>query len=161
MKTEYIHYGSSELLPIKPIRNERFFWKPQGGLWASPVDSPLSWNIWCERNYFRKNELGNSFTFTLKNDAKIIHIYSVDDLKGLPRQTVDISFFNDHACFLDFEKIEKEYDGIELHLSEERFGDSKNGDVFHYGLYFMLYGWDCDSIILFHNKAIEKWWKSR
>ena len=48
--------------------------------------------------------------------------------------------------------LRKSYlDGIELHLSEEE----KSIETFCNGLYFKLYGWDCDSIIIFHDQAIE------
>lgn len=156
MRTEYIHYGSTELLPIQKIRNQKHFSKPVGGIWASPVDAEFGWKDWCEREHFRTCELSNSFKFILKEDAKIFHIYSVSDLKKLPIQDKDefSGFFLISQYYLDFEKIEKEYDGIELHLSEESF----EGTEFGQGLYFSLYGWDCDSIILFHDSAIKRWW---
>ena len=146
---EYIHYGSTTLLPIKPIVNENYFTKPKGGLWASPVNAKFGWDDWCKREHFRKNTKENSFRFVLKDNAKILHIYSVADLDALPKQKVDID--SGLMCYLDFEKIEKDYDGVELHLSEEKFGDN---DICS-GLYFKLYGWDCDSIIIFHNDAIK------
>ena len=152
MSTEYIHYGSSELISISHIKNRRGFSKPQGGLWASQVDSKFGWKEWCDREKFRVNTLDNSFKFTLKDDAKIFHIYSINDLKQLPKQRTEFELT--WYC-LDFEEIEKEFDGIELHLSEEKF----EGENFGQGLYFALYGWDCDSILLFHNHAIERWWK--
>lgn len=152
MSTEYIHYGSTELLPISKIENRIEFSKPQGGLWASRVDSTFGWKEWCERENFRANTLANSFKFTLKNDAKIFHIYSVNDLKQLPKRNTGFVYYPWYC--LDFEEIEKEFDGIELHLSEEKFEGEKWGQ----GLYFALYGWDCDSILLFHDCAIERWW---
>lgn len=149
MGREYIHYGSKELYPIKPIKNERHFTKTEGGLWASPVDAKFGWDAWCKREHFRQNDKENSFRFTVKNESKIIHIYSTKDLDKLPKQHDE---FHGRMCYLDFEKIQKEYDGIELHLSEEKL---ETIDDYLNGLYFQLYGWDCDSILIFNEKAIE------
>ena len=54
MGKTYIHYGATQLHEIQPVKNERFFSKPTGGLWASPVDEPFGWKEWCEREHFRK-----------------------------------------------------------------------------------------------------------
>jgi hypothetical protein len=149
MSKIYIHYGAKEFHKIQPIKNERCFTKPQGGLWASPVDAPFGWKEWCEREHFRENNEDNSFKFVVKDDSKIIHVRDVKDLEKLPKQkdTYDL----DIMCCLDFEQIQKDFDGIELHLSEEE----KSIETFCNGLYFKLYGWDCDSIIIFHDEAIE------
>ena len=148
MGKEYIHYGSTELHAISPVRNEKCFTKPMGGLWASPVDAKFGWAEWCKRENFRNTDKRNSFRFKVKDDSKIIHIYSVKDLEDLPKQETYLSM----NCCLDFEKIQKEYDGIELHLSDEVFVGDQD---FCSGLYFTLYGWDCDSILIFHDQAIE------
>ena len=45
-KTEYIHYGATTLLPIKPIVNEAYFTKPKGGLWERRVNAKFGWDDW-------------------------------------------------------------------------------------------------------------------
>ena len=159
MKTRYIHYGASEFHKelMLPISNRPMFVKPYGGLWASPVDSPRSWYDWCMGNNWGKNELEESFSFALTDNAKILHLFSVKQLEGLPRAKAaskDLEFLYDHdlMVYLDFEAMEKEYDGIELHLSEENWDDIEG---FGSGLYYKLYGWDCDSILLFHDDVIQ------
>ena len=149
MGKTYIHYGATELHEVEPIQNERFFSKPKGGLWASPVDAKFGWDAWCKREHFRNNQKTNSFKFVVKDESKIIHIYSVKDLDKLPKQKDE--FIGTFTC-LDFEKIQTEYDGIELHMSEEKY---ENGQDICDCLYFKLYGWDCDSILIFNEKAIE------
>ena len=42
-----------------------------------------------------------------------------------------------------------EYDAIELHLSEEVVDDYLES------LYFKLYGWDCDSILIMNKDIIK------
>lgn len=149
MAQQYIHYGSSKFHSIAPIQNRPMFTKPEGGLWASPIDAPFGWKEWCQREHFRENNEDNSFKFVVKNESKIIHIRDVKDLEKLPKQKDTYGL--DSVCCLDFEQIQKDYDGIELHLSEEE----KSTETFCNGLYFKLYGWDCDSIIIFHDEAIE------
>lgn len=52
---------------------------------------------------------------------------------------------------LDFEKLAKEYDGIEVLMSEEDKLDLEIGK----GLYWELYGWDCDSLLVFNKDIVE------
>lgn len=146
--TEYIHYGSSELLQMQPIKNQHCWTKPSGGMWASPLKAKFGWKDWCLREQFHTGSLEQYFTFTLKEDAKIIHIYSIKDLKQLPKQKYnDLSEIYE---MLDFEVLAKDYDGIELHLSEEKHVSRDISKC----LYFRLYGWDCDSILLFNSDCI-------
>ena len=50
----------------------------------------------------------------------------------------------DINIFLDFEKLSKEYDAIEVNISECR------------DLYYSLCGWDCDSILIMNSDIIEE-----
>ena len=152
MKT-YIHYGAKAFIPelFVPIQN-RYFVKPQGGLWASPVNAEYGWKEWNTDRHYVEIIDEISFKFTLKEDAKIIHIYSVYDLESLPKEKMpDIPNFDSAMVFLDFEALMKQgYDAIELHFSEE---DRSNVD-FMKGLYWSLYGWDCDSILIMNPNVI-------
>ena len=139
--TTYIHYGSSKFYPFFPVRNNPYFTKPEGGLWASPVDAPLSWEKWCRREHQQLESLKEYFKFTLTEDAKILHLYSANQLNELPQidfsGNIPISSKNLMYTILDFEKIQQEYDGIELHLSEEVFPEDV--DWSYKGLYWKLY----------------------
>ena len=140
---KWIHYGhkSFDGNRFMPIRNCRNFLKPHGGLWASPVDAEFGWKAWCEREEFRECDAENSFTFTLKPEAKVLRIKHIDDLIGLPRAEDALSFRD--WCLLDFEKLlELGYDAIELVLSADP------------RLYWRLYGWDCDSILVMNPEVI-------
>ena len=145
--TKYIHYGSSkyEALKFIPIKNEPIEVKPQGGLWASAVDSQFGWKDWCEKTAIFPERLYESFLFTLKEDTNILYINSRNDMDGLPRnKTLELSFETELIWIsLDFEKILADgIDAIQLNLS--------NDD----DLYFVLYGWDCDSILIMNKDII-------
>lgn len=151
--TKYIHYGHSsfDLFRFTPIQNREMFSKPSGGLWASAVDSEYGWKEWCTDENFRMSNLSESFEFVLTEWAKVLHIRSVKDLESLPRHETPGWYGELMWDCLDFEiLLSQGWDAIELHLSEEDL--SQVG--FCEGLYYKLYGWDCDSILIMNPYVV-------
>ena len=148
-RTKYIHYGHSNFdrdLFVTP-RNRRHFVKPSGGLWASPVGAKFGWKEWCEEENFRSCDPENAFMFMLCPGAKVAHIFSRRDMVVLPQIESDHSMW----VSLDFEKMmEQGYDAVELHLSDE----DRTSVGYLDGLYWCLYGWDCDSILVLNPDVI-------
>jgi len=145
----YIHYGSTNFNKqlFTPIKNHEFLSKPKGGLWGSPIEANFGWKEWCEAENFRACNIENSFKFILKADANILVINSVSDLDPLPK--IKPNFPVNWIC-LDFEKlIEMRTDAVQLNLSN----DTSNS--WSETLYFKLYGWDCDSIIIMNPDIIQ------
>lgn len=141
MATKYIHYGHTSFEPnrFQEIKNEIGFAKPEGGFWASPVDAKFGWKDWCKRNNFRKIEEENSFTFTLRDSATVIHIHSDNDLEELPKQKSSSPL----SVCLDFETMKEQgVDAIEVHISDD------------WDLYYKLFPWDCDSILIMNKDII-------
>lgn len=144
----YIHYGDVAFDSDKfvPVKNQE--WgaaKPTGGFWASQIDSEWGWKQWCESEEFCVDELSQHFTFTLKEDARVCHIKSVEDLYRLPKWQ---GIFKSTWYPIDFEKAMENWDAIQLHLSDEVKDDWLEG------LYFKLYGWDCDSILIMNKNIV-------
>ena len=141
----YVHYGQPafDRRLFNPVRNIGGV-KPYGGLWASPAASPLGWSDWCIENDFRTDSLKTGFMFCLADDARVLDIYRSDQLDGLP----ELDAGRTGWCFLDFEKLAQEYDAVELDLSNEV------RDRWDSGLYYRLYGWDCDSILIMNPDII-------
>lgn len=148
---KYIHYGSNkfDVDKFSDIKNSTCFCKPKGGLWASPIDTDRGWKDWCESENFRECNNDNSFLFTLKDNANVFVINSVEDCRLLPQlPNFNGSFVTDFrktypSLLPDFEKmVEDEYDAIEYNMSKD------------FGLYWILYGWDCDSILVLNKDAI-------
>lgn len=154
MSKIYIHYGSDEFNPklFKPIKNHLLSVKPEGGLWASPIDAKEGWKQWCERNQVFVERLEKSFVFALKPETRLLFINDVEQLEDLPKVKNPAIFenFGLWVC-LDFEQLSKEYDAIEITLSEEK---THKGE-FWGGLYDRLYGWDCDSICIMNPDCID------
>ena len=147
---KYIHYGCNhfDINKFLPIVNQDHDWtKPkQGGLWASQVDTEYDWKQWCISEDFHIDRLNTYFTFELTPDARICHLRTCYDLKKLPElQPIVVSSYYK----IDFENAMKTYDAIQLHLSEQPEYDYKED------LYFKLYGWDCDSILILNPSVIK------
>ena len=149
MKT-YIHYGSPKFSndEWQPIRNENWM-KPHGGLWASAIDAPYGWKDWNETSNYMKCEEENSFKFKLAEGAKILIIDSEKALKQLIPN--GLSSMNGHIrgegsarqYYLNFEVLAKRYDVIDFQLSKDPNE-----------LYWLMYGWDCDSILVLNKNVI-------
>lgn len=148
MKTTFIHYGSKEFdrKRFKAIQNRPSFNKPLGGLWASPIDSENGWKQWNETECYAECIEENSFTFQLKPEARIYTIKSRADVYAMLERyrgkslipglaNIDLPGFP----IFDFEKMTRDYDAIVFFI---------NGET-----YDALYGWDCDSILLFNPEA--------
>ena len=133
-----ITYGRDrfDLLKFNPIKNNHWV-KPLGGLWASPIDTEWGWREWCESENFHIKQLSEFFEFTLYGDVYVID--SLEDLKNLPIQK------NDYRTYVDFEKVIDRYDALWLTYRgqiETRMTDPD------------LYGWDCESILIFSPECI-------
>lgn len=151
----FIHYGHPRFdkEAFVPIHNRESFNKPIGGLWGSPVDAEYGWKAWCEENSFRECNEENAFVFTLKPDANIYYIRSVEEANNLPRAGRMHSLPNVMASLIseapsmimgvDFEAMVK--DGVDAVLYEQSACMA---------LYWTLYGWDCDTILVLNPDAV-------
>ena len=92
----YIHYGSDQFdrMFCTPARN--CSWKPKPedgtGLWASRECEihedgwvNYGWKEWCEDSHFNTKRLKHFFRFRLSDGAKVIILYSEEDLVPLPK----------------------------------------------------------------------------
>lgn len=157
---KFIVYGITGLNKrrFKKIRNRKFFNKPRGGLWASPMGSILSWKDWCLSENFRVSELKTFCMFKLKPGSRIYVINTFNDLLEIPFY-YDMDILEGHAKrFIDFERMKKEgYQGIFLTANGERStmyspplvsdGRDKIVDV-------DLFGWDVESLLIFDYNCL-------
>ena len=129
--SHYIRCGGFDKNKIEPIKNRNgvpISDKPLGGVWLSASNVKFGWNEWVEREGM--TGWNDKPTHVIVNGARIIHIYDVETIEKLPK--------TEHGG-IDFEKVSKDFDGIELHLSESKCGVMQK-----------LYGWDCDSTLIFN-----------
>lgn len=139
----YIHYGHDQFRTPDPICNCDWRTKPRGGLWASRIDDPRGWKDWCEAEEFRLSSFDKYFKFKLKTDARVLEL---DDEKCLDYLPTLRPYHKDSAdifsmCVPDFEELEREYDAVEVTAIDK--------------LYYPLYGWDCNSILVMNPDVID------
>lgn len=145
MSKTYIHYGHSEFSKelFNPIKNNNFV-KPMGGFWASDINAKRGWIDWCRDEDFRLDRLSSSFKFKLSDNARVLLIEQISKLNGLPLTEEGLIIFDiAGTIYIDFEKLMENYDAIEVIISSD------------YNLYYTLYGWDCDSILIMNPDIVE------
>lgn len=146
----YIHYGAEafDLGKFKKVSNCDYFSKPYGGLWASPIDAKEGWKTWCENENFEPHSgFDKHFCFELAKDAKVYHIRKADDIYELPLLAYSMAV---STICIDFEEASKSWDAIEVHISEDTATEYTNS------VYWLLYGWDCDSILIMNPNIIKE-----
>ena len=138
----YIHYGDDEFRTPKPVQNKECpFTKPYGGFWASRKDDPEGWKAWCENEEFLLDTFNRHFLFKLKDGARVLELNHKDQLDSLPKMYLWTKYNDWSECALDFEKLAQDYDAIEV------------TDIGQ--LYWPLYGWDCNSILIMNPDIVE------
>lgn len=153
-RTIYIHYGHKKFVSeqFNNPKNYIPFTKPSGGLWASPINTSFGWKEYLKRSLDIELDLEDSFKFILADEANVVHIYSIDDLKRLP--LLDYNSITTNIFFIDFEQLLSDgIDAIELHLTEEKILENAKENFFS-GLYFALDAWNCDSILILNKDVI-------
>lgn len=78
----------------------------------------------------------------------MLHLRSGKDVNELPRYNWTCFSGDPGFMYIDFEALMKDYDAIEVHLSEEsscKYSDS---------LYWKMYTWDCDSILIMNPDIV-------
>ena len=151
---ECIHYGSSRYDPKKwrDVHGSEggFFNKPDGGLWASPIDAEFGWREWCERERFEEKALKRSFRFNIAPPARILELTpeNVWDLPGDIELRERIGWRSYRASpfgkvvGIDFEKLSEDYDVLVCSITK------------YPALYRFLCGWDCDCILVLNKEVI-------
>ena len=141
MSQIYVHYGNQEFHPklFLPIRNRNSFSKPHGGLWASRDDAAYGWRDWCRDNDYGTIVEENSFRFMVSDTANILYLKTENDLRNLPLQGDSIPAYQWY--YPDFERLLADgVDAVEVVDIDQ--------------LYYPLYGWDCDSIVVMNPEII-------
>ena len=155
----YRHYGDGIFLKEKQeqVLGTRMMKPLGGGIWASPVDSDVTWDVWCSNEHFHEDSLAHHFEFRLRPEARIFVINNDDDFfefikkyPGRPTDTFEKKLYSSFdeprevECFPDYIKATKDYDGLEVNISKDP------------RLYHLMYGWDVDSIVIWNYDIIEE-----
>lgn len=144
------------------ITNQPMFPKPNGGIWASPLeihsDGTLSeWHEFSNENNIRPYNKGAKYTtFELKKDAKVLMLQKVEDSLILNNYVQEQSetFPSFSMCYVDWERVAAEYDAVIISRAvitfSQHYSKLKGIDKSP-----SLYGWDVASALIFNINAIE------
>lgn len=135
--SKYIRCGGFDKSKVKPVVNSpvsgsKLASKPFGGVWMSREDAEMGWTQWCKRND-EERWSQNPVKLEIHN-AKILHLYDKEDLEKLPKT-------GEKLTDIDYAKLSRFYDGIEVHIDN---------------LYSTMFGWDCDSTVIFNKDVISE-----
>ena len=138
MKTKtYRHYGAMRFDSEKfsPAKNIEHWIKPHGCLWACDIESN-DWYGYCYENDW-ENQCEEYFDFTLAEETRLLELRGMKDFEALAEK-----YFISESKNLDFEQISMDYDALYVELDHE--------------LYWALYGWDIDSLLVFNPNVIRE-----
>ena len=151
----YVHYGTTKFdkNQFKPIETFPFFPKPKGGFWASAKDAKFGWKEWNKQENYQETRDDNKIEFKLSPEARILRLESTQDIADavsrypteVPKeiQSSDLhGILRLTLCPLDFNAIARDYDAIEVIVSNWN------------GVSHMLPMWDCDSIVIMNPDVI-------
>ena len=159
----YIHYGSDKFDPARfvPIRNALYRNKPEGGLWASPLNAEgyedgYGWRtFWADQDpdeesdevdnveFLSGGRYSKSFTFKLKPGSKVLKLYTKEDIKDIPRVPKPLEWPLFREIIPDFEKMVYEMGIAAIEYSPD-------------DLYMELYGWDVACLLVLDPNAVEQ-----
>ena len=151
MVKEFVTYGFQyDPYLFKPITNRIYSGKPNGGLWASPVNSEFGWKDWCNAAlFFKHSGLSEGFIWELSDQSRILVLDETSNLESLPEKyfldQVDFGGLIEER-FLNFEKLAQDYDALLLEYSGLK---ALSGD------YLGFNTWDCESILVFNKEIIK------
>lgn len=139
----YRHYGFPCFVPqlFRPIKNVKGHTKPSGGLWASREGQP-GWRELCYELDMPPERTATFFSFTLRPDARVLHLSVPEDLEGLPRfDTRQPRWLRGYPWPpLDFEELQRRgVDAIEVEIGR---------------LHRHLPCWDCDCLLVLNPDVI-------
>ena len=150
----YLSIGKKNLSyeNFNPI-NKNLTFKPNGGLWATLHNTKYkTYNAWLDfissnlhilfYKYIKSNDYNiPAVLFTLKDNAKILHINDENDLNNLMNKY----FINN---YIDYKTLSKDFDGIYLCINNLLRTINDNN------LKKELADFDVDSLILFNLDCI-------
>lgn len=138
-RKRFVHYGQNEFDPVKYNRGTcHISNKPPIGFWGSPVTAYYSWEEYCKNNNLLLNRLNKKFYFHLTASARILKVRKVNDILPYVKE-------EDSSFVIDFSKIMRYYDGMELSHSKKTYNN------LHYTFF---YTWDVDSIVVWNMNCI-------
>jgi len=140
--------GGKLLEPIVEKNGFRPLGKPNGKhiLWCSPLNSVYGWIDWCKEEMPSWAEGKLIWKIVLNGSQKLYKINNYEDLADLAGK---FPFAQDDTVvreFIFWQDVAREYDGIWL--------TPEGAEFTRFSLPLTLYGWDCETVVLFKCREI-------
>lgn len=159
IKGIFVHFGTDfDISKFEKIANRiDGLNKPAKGFWGSFLDSDYGWEQLFENprkystsTYFESNDAKEWFAanvpekalqsfYKLKDDARVLVLETVEDLKQLPSKGLDSA----GKSLVDWEKVAEKYDAISVKISNSTSEFRQ-----------AMYGWDADSLVVTNPNAL-------
>lgn len=143
---KYLHIGSDRFNKslFRPV-SEYLPMKPFGGFWSSPIgDSYYTWELWNQTsNFIEDIQNQPRFEFELKATTRVLTIDSINSYKELLKNYGVTSRIIPREKTINWEQLTNDYDAILVLISKCS------------ELYFLLYGWDCDSLLVLNPDCVQ------
>lgn len=152
-----IHYTNEKfsLEPRKYEQSELSWQAKPNGLWFS-VEGPNDWKWWCLAESFNIQNLVVSYEVKLKEDAKILHLKSADEVLNFSKLYPYLKKQWDNpegrricgTYEIDWDKVKPQYQGIIISPYQWNCRMSQKSCWY--------YGWDCSSGCVWDLDCIEE-----
>lgn len=154
-----IHYSEEPIpsLDERTYDQSEFIWQAKpNGLWFSVeglenLPNNYNWKEWCESEKYRVEALAFPYEIILKEDANIVHLKSVEEIKEFTKQfpltTRDWDAEWD-TCQLKWDKVKNKYQGIIIAPYQWDCRLSLESSWY--------YGWDCSSGCIWDLDCIKE-----
>lgn len=151
--------GAGHSIGVKPPRSGDL-------LWTSPVDSLHSWHYFCITECYEEGVRGHQhWQITLNDSARLLVIDHVMQLEGIVKEypckgcgeCLDAAYSNLKGWPpfpVDWPALAADYVGIHLTAEGEystRLPSFGRGGDYNYS----LYGWDCETVLLWDRDLIS------
>lgn len=174
----FVHTGSDHfdpelMMPVCNTEHTLMVNKPGGGLYACRDEAEYSWKRWCTENSY-DHAINKEFKFKLRPDAKVLSIFTPDDIKniddkyilGSKQKTIEdifVGFSEDFKQSEEYEDFKNFYAGLIGSLGRTILNYEKLAEDYDaiyvgfgkdYAVWEMFYGWDCDTLLVFNPDVI-------
>ncbi len=156
LPTKLFHYSRNEVEKLVPEFYEKYkqHWPEEGsmkpcGLWISVEDDPddHNWFDWCKGEQFRLESLYHKYAVTISEDAKILHLKTVEDIISFSLEYAANDPFDfarksllsrrEYIYMIAWSRVKEKYDG--MIISPYQWGARMGSETAWY------YPWDCSS----------------
>jgi hypothetical protein len=157
-----IHFSQEKDFKVQEIhiknpnmKDEGYWCKPIGGIWASPVHSDFGWKEWLSENSSFSDRIKFDKLIPVELDVDISKFIIINNPKDLDKLSW-YKFLPDDPISrienIDFEKMKRE--GVEGIFLTEQGQKSTWMPYIQTGSFRNLYGWDCESLLIMNERCI-------